>query len=241
MCVAKQTVPKYYRISQDITAGIQSGKLRPGMRVPSENEIIQRYRVSNTTARKALQEIEKAGWAIRIKGRGTFVQTQNIERSATRILGFTRNIIEAGQQPRTQVLEADVCRKGYSAVVNGRFYVMKGPVYRIKRLRFANETPMMLEERFISLELCPGIEAKDLEQSLYDLYERQYGLTLTEVNQMLSTVLIRDEPAMGLFRIAEPICAFVVDGVTFCNKELILEMEKSIYRGDKYRFSVRAT
>lgn len=240
-CMTKPTVPKYYRIAQEITARIQNGKLRPGMRVPSENEIIERYGVSNTTARKALQEIEKAGWAIRIKGRGTFVQTQNIQRSATRILGFTKNIIEAGQQPSTEVLEADVCKKGYSAVVNGRFYVMKGPVYRIKRLRFANEIPMMLEERFISLELCPGIETKDLRQSLYDLYERQYGLTLTEVNQMLSTMLIRDEPATGLFRITEPICAFVVDGVTFCNKELILEMERSVYRGDKYRFSVRAT
>ena len=210
-------------------------------RIPSENEIIQRYGVSNTTARKALQEIEKAGWAIRVKGRGTFVQTQSIQRSATRILGFTKNIIEAGQEPRTRVLEADVSKKGYSAVVNGRFHVMKGPVCRIKRLRFANDVPMMLEERFISLDLCPGIETKDLKKSLYDLYERQYGLTLTEVNQMLSTTLICDEPAMGLFRITEPICAFVVDGVTFCNKELILEMEKSVYRGDKYRFAVRAT
>ena len=239
--VARPTLPKYYRIVQDIAARIQSGRLRPGMRVPSENEIIRRYRVSNTTARKALYEIEQAGWAIRIKGRGTFVQTQNIQRSATRILGFTKNIIEAGQQPSTEVLEADVCRKGYSAVVNGRFYVMKGPAYRIKRLRFANDTPMMLEERFISLELCPGIEARDLKQSLYSLYERQYGLTLTEVNQMLGTTLIRDKPTMGLFRISEPICAFLVDGVTFCNKELVLEMERSVYRGDKYRFSVRAT
>ena len=33
----------------------------------------------------------------------------------------------------------------------------------------------------------------------------------------------------------------VVDGVTFCGKELILEMEKSIYRGDKYKFAVRAS
>lgn len=239
--MAKSTLPKYYRISQDITARIQSGKLRPGMRVPSENEIIQNYHVSNTTARKALHEIERAGWAIRIKGRGTFVQTQNVQRSATRILGFTRNMIEAGHEPRTQLLEADVRRKGYSTVVNGRFYHMKGPVFRIKRLRLADEIPMMLEERFIALKLCPDIGKRDLEQSLYDLYERQYGLTLTEVNQMLSTMSIGDEATMELFQIAEPVCAFMVDGATFCGKELILEMEKSIYRGDKYRFSVRAT
>ena len=239
--MAKSTLPKYYRICQDIVAQIQGGKLRPGMRAPSENEIISRYRVSNTTARKALLEIERAGWAIRIKGKGTLVQTQNVQRSATRILGFTKNMIEAGHQPSTRVLEAEVCSKGYSAIVNGRLYAMKGPVCHIRRLRLGDETPMMLEERYISPALCPAIETKDLEGSLYDLYENAYGLTLSEVNQMLSTMLVQDEVLMGLFRTSDPVCAFVVDGVTFCGKDVILEMEKSIYRGDKYRFSVRAT
>ena len=239
--MAGPALPKYYRICQDIVAQIQAGKLRPGMRAPSENEIISRYGVSNTTARKALLEIERAGWAIRIKGKGTLVQTQNVQRSATRILGFTRNMIEAGRQPSTQLLEAEMCGKGYSAIVNGRLYAMKGPVYRIRRLRLADEIPMMLEERYISPALCADIAARDLERSLYDLYESEYGLSLREVNQMLSTMLVQDETMMGLFRITEPVCAFVVDGVTFCGKDVILEMEKSVYRGDKYRFSVRAT
>ncbi len=30
------------------------------------------------------------------------------------------------------------------------------------------------------------------------------------------------------------------EGVTFCDGELILEAEESIYRGDKYKFSVQA-
>ena len=38
---------------------IQSGKLKPGTPVPSENEIIEKYQVSNTTARKALHELKK--------------------------------------------------------------------------------------------------------------------------------------------------------------------------------------
>ena len=35
--------------------------------------------------------------------------------------------------------------------------------------------------------------------------------------------------------------ALKVEGVTYSAKELIIEMEESIYRGDMYRFSVRAT
>ena len=65
MALASKTViPKYFRISQEIIGRIRSGQLKPGMKVPSENEIIQKYGVSNTTARRSLQEIEAAGWGI---------------------------------------------------------------------------------------------------------------------------------------------------------------------------------
>lgn len=234
-------LPKYYEISQRIIAKIKTGTLLPGMRIPSENEIIARYGVSNTTARKTLQEIESAGWAVKIKGKGTFVRTTNVERSATRILGFTRNMIEAGYTPSTRLLDANVLQNGYSAIINDRYYAIKGPVYRIHRLRLADDVPMMLEERYISLDFCPDIASRELERSLYNIYENEYDLHLTEVNQMLSSITIDDREMRKLFQIEKPIPAFLVEGVTFCAKEIILEMEKSIYRGDKYRFSVRAT
>jgi len=232
-------VPKYYQISRQIIAAIRSGRLKPGMQIPSENEIIKEYSVSNTTARRCLQEIESAGWAARIKGKGTFVRERNIRRSATRILGFTRNMIEAGYTPSTKVLDARRVAKGYSATINGRRYVIPGPVYKIHRLRFADDIPMMLEVRYISMEFCPNIDKKDFTDSLYEIYQKHYGLSLVEIQQILSTVMI-DAGTQRFFDVDEPICAFRVKGVTFCGKEMILEMEDSIYRGDKYRFSVCA-
>ena len=50
------SLPKYFQISREIIASIQRGVLQPGSPVPSENEIIERFHVSNTTARKALAE-----------------------------------------------------------------------------------------------------------------------------------------------------------------------------------------
>jgi GntR family transcriptional regulator len=46
----KYSPPKYFQISRSVVSMIQSGKLKPGMPVPSENEIIGKYQVSNTTA-----------------------------------------------------------------------------------------------------------------------------------------------------------------------------------------------
>jgi GntR family transcriptional regulator len=233
-------VPKYYHISRQIIDTIRSGRLKPGMRIPSENEIMREYSVSNTTARRSLQEIEVAGWAARIKGKGTFVRERDVQRSATRILGFTRNMLEAGYTPSTRVLDARKVAEEYSGTINGRRYVMQGPVYKIHRLRFAGDIPMMIEVRYISIEFCPGIEKQDFTGSLYEIYEKYYGLQLIEIQQMLSTVMV-DAGTERFFDVRGPIPAFRVEGVTFCGKEMILEMEDSIYRGDKYRFSVRAT
>ena len=238
MCAERTTIPKYYRISREIIERIRAGQLRPGMRIPSENELIHEHGISNTTARKVLYEIEAGGWCTRIKGKGTFV-ARNVHRSATRILGFTRNMLEAGYAPSTKVLDARRVEAGYVTTINGRRYAMSGPVYKIHRLRFADNTPMMIEVRYISMVFCPGIETRDFTGSLYDIYEKDYGLHLGEIHQMLGTIML-DAGTQRFFDLAKPVPAFRVEGVTFCGKEMILEMEDSIYRGDKYRFSVCA-
>jgi GntR family transcriptional regulator len=233
------SLPKYYRISQEIIEGIRRGRLRAGDRVPSENELIEQYGVSNTTARKALQELEQAGWARRVKGKGTYVRSGAVERSVDKILSFTRNMLQAGREPSTNVLDVRVRRRPHSLTVHGRTYTLSGPICAIERMRLADGVRMMKETRYISLEFCPGIDGMDLSGSLYNIYEQHYGLQLAEVQQMLSAVILEREE-QEWFDLEEPVPAFCVEGVTFCGKELILEMERSVYRGDMYRFLVTA-
>lgn len=231
--------PKYFQISREIISQIQRGRLKPGMPVPSENEIIENYAVSNTTARKALHELERAGWVSRLKGKGTFVRDYTVVRAINRIFGFTKNMLEAGRTPSTRLLGFHLRQGTHSQVINGRPFTMKGPFCEIERIRYADGIPMMKETRFISLELCPDIQKQNLEASLYDLFEKEYGHHLTEINQMLSAVLLEGD-ALSPFQVDKPIPAFRVEGASFCGKDLIIEMEDAVYRGDMYRFAAKA-
>ncbi len=209
------------------------------MPVPSENDIIEKYKVSNTTARKALHELEKAGWVNRVKGKGTFVRDYTVVRAINRIFGFTKNMIEAGRKPSTRLIGFHLRSEDHSQTVNGRLYTMRGPVCEIERVRYADGIPMMCETRYISLQLCPDIHRKNLEQSLYAIFDKEYGIQLTEINQMLSAVVLEGD-ALKPFQVTKPIPAFRVEGVSFCGKDLIIEMEDSVYRGDMYRFAAKA-
>lgn len=231
--------PKYFQISREIISLIQQGKLPPGVPVPSENEIIEKYTVSNTTARKALHELEKEGWVIRRKGKGTYVKDFRVLLAINRIFGFTKNMLEAGRKPSTRLLGFHLRDGDRSQTVNGRTYTLKGPYCEIERLRCADGIPMMKERRFISLQLCPSIQRRNLEQSLYTIFEKDYGIYLTSIQQMLSAVVLQGE-WLKVFQLSRPEPAFRVEGASFCARDIIVEMEDSVYRGDMFRFAANA-
>ena len=231
--------PKYFQISREIISRIQQGALAPGASVPSENEIIEKYGVSNTTARKVLNELEKGNWVTRVKGRGTFVRDFAVLRTINRIFGFTRNMIESGRKPATKLLGFHLRDDDHTRTINGHSFTLKGPYCEIERLRLADGIPMMWETRYISLTLCPGIHQKNLEQSLYSIFSRDYGIRLTEIHQMLSAIVL-EKPALKPFALDHPVPAFRVEGASFCAPNLIVEMENAVYRGDMYRFAAKA-
>ncbi|WP_199624196.1 GntR family transcriptional regulator [Paenibacillus alkalitolerans] len=63
----------YKQIHQDIKERIISGNLRPKDRVPSEQELMDEYKVSKITVKNALAALADEGLVIRIQGKGTFV------------------------------------------------------------------------------------------------------------------------------------------------------------------------
>lgn len=231
--------PKYIIISREIINLIESKKIKPGCRIPSENEIIRDHKVSNTTARKVLQEIERGGYVTKIQGKGTIVKDFVVARTVSKVLSFTRNMREMGLTPSTRLIDSLVLDEDVRITVGDKKYLIKSPVFKISRLRFASDTPMMYEKRYISLNLCPDIESENLEKSLYEIYKDKYSLKISRIEQDLSAITI-DEFSRQLFDLKQSIPGIKVEGITFCNHNKILEAEESIYRGDKYKFSVQA-
>jgi DNA-binding LacI/PurR family transcriptional regulator/DNA-binding transcriptional regulator YhcF (GntR family) len=67
------TVPLYRQIHLEILRDIRAGALKPGDRVPSENELAHRFNVSRITSKKALEELARGKLIVRIQGQGSFV------------------------------------------------------------------------------------------------------------------------------------------------------------------------
>lgn len=239
---------KYIQISTEIIRKIETGLLQPGDKIPSENELIKNYNISNTTARKCLLELEHKGWATRIKGKGTFVLNRSEDKYLTRVLGsfhairesFNDNLIKEGLQPKNIILEKTILENGISSNINNRHFIIDGPVLKIHRLRYGNELLLKDETRYISLSLCPKINLIDLDVPLLKTYEETYKLELENVERSLSTEVINPKEPSNFFENDKPMASFVLDGAVICNNGKVVEIEKSLYRGDKYKFSISA-
>lgn len=240
--------PKFLTISDDIINKIKEGELQPGDKIPSENELIKLYRVSNTTARKSLLEIELKGWARRIKGKGTFVLNRTRDHHLLRTLGsidttrrgFDENLIAEGFTPKNIVLEKVIMHDGISSEINGKHYIIEGPVLKIHQLRCADEVLMKDEVKYISLALCPKINMIPTEISYFKIYEDKYHLKVADVNQTLSVGILEPGDSDHYFEINKPIPVFILDSVILTKAGKTIEIERSYYRGDKYKFAIIA-
>ena len=85
--------PKYAELYNWITGLIESGKLSAGDRIPSENELIAKFGVSNTTARRTLLELKNSGWVRKVRGSGTFVSETPPGKRLVRELGSFEAIL----------------------------------------------------------------------------------------------------------------------------------------------------
>ena len=63
---------KYYTLMEELKQAIMSGSIKPGEKLPSENELSDRYHISRHTVRKALSILINEGYIEAEHGRGTF-------------------------------------------------------------------------------------------------------------------------------------------------------------------------
>ncbi len=67
------TIALYRQIVDALYELIRSGSLRPGDKIPTEQELSETYCVSRITSARAVNELERLGMVCRIRGKGSFV------------------------------------------------------------------------------------------------------------------------------------------------------------------------
>ncbi len=72
-------IPKYQQVFENLRQQIESGRLAPGTRLPSETTLVSTFGASRITVGRAMRDLQRAGLVARRVGSGTYVQKTRAE------------------------------------------------------------------------------------------------------------------------------------------------------------------
>lgn len=181
--------PLYQQIKVLLTQSLQAGEWKPGDLIPSEVELAARFKVSQGTVRKAIDEMASENLVVRRQGKGTFVATHHEERAHFR---FLKLMPDEGVpvHPENRILEVKRLR-GPAEVVRLLELKSGDAVVYIKRLLSFAGAPVILEELWLPGTLFKGLTAEKLEEykgPMYGLFESEFGTRMIRATEKIRAV-----------------------------------------------------
>ena len=180
-------MPLYLQLKEWLVERIRNHSLRPEAALPSERTLMAELKVSRATVRQAIDALERDGWVVRQHGRGTFVNSRKIEQPTGRLSGFSENMRRAGLTPSSVVVSARLedPEKNVASVLK----LVPGQVVAVvKRVRSANQEPLMLERSHLNYRFVPKLLEQNLSGSLYALLTEHYRLKLSMGEESLEVL-----------------------------------------------------
>ena len=99
--------PLYERVESVLAGDIADGSLPPETQLPEEG-LVERFKVSRTPVRKAIQNLVERGLVEVRRGRGTFVTQPKITQELTDLTGFVEDMQALGRTPTARSLDKRV-------------------------------------------------------------------------------------------------------------------------------------
>lgn len=230
-----KTLPLYKKIAEELSKDIQSGSLTGGERLPTEYELAETFQVSRLTIRKAIDYLIAQNILIKQKNHGTFVVEQSkIQSGATGLAGFSESILRLGMTPSTKLIEMNQIFLPDEEIAKRLQLEKNESVVFIKRVRYANDEPLVIENLHIPQKILGDLTTIDFENdSLFEVIEKQVLIGYSQ--QEISAELVSRHTAELLeINYGSPI--LLVNTTTYSVKGNPILIDNSYYRSDKYIF-----
>ncbi|MFM9154672.1 MAG: GntR family transcriptional regulator [Polynucleobacter victoriensis] len=221
--------PLYQQIKALILGSLQAGEWKPGEAIPSENDLAARFKVSQGTVRKAIDELASENLLVRRQGKGTFVATHHEDRVHFR---FLRLVPDNGEPhyPKSKILD---CKRLRAPAEIAKLLDLKAgdAVVQIERILFFSEEATVYEEIWLPGTTFKGLTTErlvDWRGPMYALFETEFATHMVRATERLRAVAADDLSAKHLgIEIGTPLLA--VERVSFTYGERPVEVRKAVY------------
>lgn len=237
--VSQGSVPLYIQIREAIRKQVKQGELIDAEgRLMTEAELGRYFGVSRITIRNAIAPLVDEGMFARSRGRGTFLRSNQPENWVGRLMGFSETIRDAGYVAGAQVLHQGMINRHDDDV---REQLQERAVWQLKRLRFADDTPIAIEHAFYPPDIGLELEKRDLISIImYSVLEEELGHTIQEAKQTIGACLT-DATSAKLLGIKAGSPLLSIERLTIGRNGRALELLRAFYLPEYFRLSINLT
>lgn len=233
-------IPYYYQLADILRETIQDSTSEDTRELlPSENQLVQTYQISRATVRQALSLLEREGLVHKAKGKGTYIAKHRVRYPLTKLIPTTEEMQRRGWKPGIKVLsfkEVDT----HSPITESLEIDLNDKVYELCRLRLGNDEPVGLQWAYLPVKICPGLIDHNLETSLTQVMDEQFGIVFWSAHECLSARLPTDFEAEQL-QIPKNLPVIYMERITFTPEGQSVEFLQSVWRSDKYEYEFSLT
>ena len=229
--------PIYLQLREVIRKKINEGEFQPGTSIPSENELAAMYSINRLTVRNAMSKLVNEGILKRIQGKGVYVVPDRVERDLEKLGGFVQVTREKRRTLQNKILVKAERKAGNKYAQIFRIEPDE-KIFYIKRVSYANDEPVSLDEIHIPKYLVPNLENIDLSVfAPYQVYKLN-GINVVRANQTLDLTTLEPSDARTLSIISN-VAVMLFECISFDEKERVVEFTRTYTRGDKCDFNVK--
>ncbi len=207
-------------------------------KIPSERALAMKYELSRTTVRSALMEMEITGLIRRVHGKGTFVNKVDLKSDLNQSYSFSEQMISLGKEPKTQIISFER-REANSFFARNLQVELGSQIIKLKRLRIADEIPMMLERTYLPVEHFSLMTKSMLvEHSLYEVFEQNFNERINYADEYFLAGITSGEDSKYL-NLKEGSPCLNLRRQTFNQNNQIIEFTLSVARSDQFAYHIR--
>ena len=231
--------PLYQQIKTLILRSLQNGEWRPGEAIPSEIDLAARFKVSQGTVRKAVDELAAENLLVRRQGKGTFVATHAEEQVQYRFLRLASDSAAVAAPGSTHREFLDCRRLPAPADVAAALHLRpEDSVVEVRRVLHFTGQPVVLDDIWLPAHLFKGLTAERLSEyrgPMYGLFESEFGVRMIRAEEKLRAVSA-DEGVATLLKVTVGAPLLSVERLAFTYGDQPVELRRGLYRTDRHYY-----
>lgn len=195
--------PLYLQIAYKLEEKIKSESYHYGEKLPSENQLAIKYKVSRVTIREALNILEKKHFIERKKGSGNYVIYNSFKnlflaRSAN-IISFSEDLKNKNITPKNEVVFFELIDPP-AEIIKILKLNDNQKVYHFQRIRYGNNNPYSIETTYLTSDYFDNLSIKTLKGSKLKYYEDYTHMKIALSYQRVKAIQA-DEKIKNVFNI----------------------------------------